>query len=891
MSESAGTSGDSPLLLGLSSLRRRALSAHASGDGYSANHICRVAVERLQRLRAPETISPNLLTEVRWVFSIWLHYFLDHELIWDLQSNRSPYSVLIDRLAVRQQGSPDHVLYSSLFLSLEQPTDRFSADKLMSLPRSWVESRSIAEEDSLAISLAIELCWLGDPSSDVWRILIDHFLSSAPEASFLASTLQTLRSRLESQSSLYTGVGEGSAMPIPPSGREDEATLTACWLSFLDCDWPKLDTAIQSLTKATRVEGAEYIPLFSLIHFSRFYRPGGDSQLLSLSRRLYGLSKQPGQMYQEYRSSRFLKNSLKLATGQDRNDDANQRWRSFVIAVHGQLAALRAWDFGRWVEAIGQHADSFLEVARSGDVNAAREGIARAAMSMRSLKRGSDPRLDAALSLVDRVDQKSLSDFVRWLLRRHPVGWQGVHRVLSDLSDAIPNELLPAVAQWTQSLTGKGTALYGWSVSYIGYWSRIIPFAENPSEVVESIRTLVLRDARSPAGWAVSSDTIIASIVAGSTETAREIIDSMIATDPISDKFDRLRRWQILLSAGLERSEVFDWYTDWLLTQPDCTPIDGELIRRVQDGVGPQETRDNSVIRDWMRSALIEHCSMVQAPSCPIPAMLPFNPAAVRLLTWPHAETSLLELLVTTIESPAIPLMQKPILIETLALLAHGADDDSVGVIAASAIRWLSEGVPGRILSSTDPTGRVQVQLGESAAASSAHLLLLECLLQRRPEVILDQIVEWIVPNALYVDTTLADRLFSLLVRIGMGPSSEGMACLGLSECIAERAAVSDPANCIEAFRYFLEPADGTSSLLAGAEDRVRTFLLRAWESRLVSLSTSVQARTRIAVASTLRSWEHLSKLDSKVSFPPALQSIKQTLASDNRGCIRWALR
>ena len=122
--------------------------------------------------------------------------------------------------------------------------------------------------------------------------------------------------------------------PINPEG---PVTIEHCWRAFLDCEWTLLDQLIRQLSSSTRTDESEYFPLFSLIHLSRFFRPVASQQALSLSRRAYSLSRQPAQIFTDFRSHSVTRNALRLSLQPNPVQGAFERWKCLVLAMMGQL--------------------------------------------------------------------------------------------------------------------------------------------------------------------------------------------------------------------------------------------------------------------------------------------------------------------------------------------------------------------------------------------------------------------------------------------------------------------------------------------------------------------------------------------------------------------------
>jgi len=441
---------------GLRFLRSSALSAHAAGDGFVVNHICRVAIRAIFRALGDSTGPvPIDLDDVRWVFCLWLHWLLDYELVIEASGRHSLHG-LLERMPKSRYSQHDFVVLSNLFSFLADPLSPFPASSFLELPDDWFEHRSEEPEDIALLSLSTEFAWYSNNNSAgvPWHNLVDNWLTKCPQGAPLATALKTLRRRLALQTELCQGVRQQVSSGIDGSASSNPfALFEQCWQAFLECEWENLDALIKELSSKTRVDASEYLPLFNLLHASRPFRPETDDQTVSLSRRFYGMSRQPAQVFHGFRAHNNTVNALHLKLQSDPHPGAIDLWKCLVLSMLEQLSALRSWDFGRWLQAIAQQGDYHLELARFGNADHAKRGVMCCVLSLRDPQKGKDSSYDDAILLLDHLTEEVRSELIRWLLARRPVEWRGAHRVLRELADSIPEDQAVDVARWTVQLS------------------------------------------------------------------------------------------------------------------------------------------------------------------------------------------------------------------------------------------------------------------------------------------------------------------------------------------------------------------------------------------------------------------------------------------------------
>jgi hypothetical protein len=903
MTDILSDKGELALLQGLQFLRSRARSAHAAGDGFVVNHVCRIAQRAISRsLGGPSEPLPIDLKDVRWVFCLWLHWLLGYELSLEAVGQHT-FRALLNRLPRSQHSEHDFIILTVMFNFLDDPTSSFQSQQALELPQEWFEQRSDELEDIALLSLSAEFAWFSNKSADApWKALLDDWLAKCRRESPLALALETLRRRLVIQSELCQG-GQHE-IDCEPSGLDPHATLplfAQCWQAFLECEWEQLDKLIAEVSTTTRVDASEYLPLFNLLHASRPFRPQSDDQSVSLSRRFYGMSRQPAQVFHSFRSHRNTETALRLRLQPDPNPGVLDRWECLVVSMLEQLSALRAWDLGRWLQAVGQQGDYHLELARFGNADHAKRAVMCYVLALHEPKKGKDSWFDDAILLLDRLGSEERSELVRWLLARRPVERRGAHRVIEELSDSISTDLIAEAARWTVQLSLGKKLLTGWSLTYLKFWSSILPYSEHRREIAEILLPAILRDAAISACWSMVADTLIICISELSLTDARTIIERMITPGAQSYPNQAPERWHIILNACLRRAELFNTYKQWMVEQPEFNAMTQFMIRRIESSQGwnlsPKDLQaapeDNKAVRDWMRMEMRDYFDRIlpeQGSLSTVQMTLPSQ--LVSWVSWPEDESELVESAINAVGMRDALVATKVGPLKALGFLALRLPGTSANRICDQAVVWLHSGVPGRGSPSIGgPDSIAQISGINSGSVFPAVLFLTDLCLSRSPGRIAEPVANWLHLHGTHQPSKTAHRIFLMMARLGLAPGSAHLDFIGISEAVVNQATAEDAAACIRSFRYLLAPSDGTIAVMLAGSLPARKLLLRLWEVRLAELAQNRLPSVRREVALTIKAWQDLEAEHPDLGSAEPLNDVLLGLSKDPRASVRHATR
>jgi hypothetical protein len=507
---------------------------------------------------------------------------------------------------------------------------------------------------------------------------------------------------------------------------------------------------------------------------------------------------------------------------------------------------------------------------------------------------GKDAWYDNALLLLDQLGEKDRSEFVLWLLARRPLEWLAAHGVLAELSDSISEELLPEVARWTVQITVTKKMLRGWSITYLGFWSRILPYAKYHRDFVGTLMPAILRDSASPLCWREATDSLIYCLRELPSSDALTIIDNMMSTSVPAGSDEDLVRWDIISNACFRRAELFDAYLDWLLKQPFCDPTGAYVIRRLEKTrdwqFSPAELQmhpeNNEEIRNWIRTEIRRYCDQKMPEAGRTSTVqMPFRPHCILYATWPDEETEIVDSLVKAVDMPDVLVTTKIGPLRALGYLVLRLPEVTADRICDEAIRWLHAGVTGREITFGGPHSIAQFQGPAHRATFTSVLFLADLVLCRAPGRVGDHIASWLLANGLRQPAGSEYLIFRMMARSGLASDNAHSSLASISEAVVDRAVN----ECILTFLYLLAPLDGTTSVIAAAPPATRKLFLGLWKLRLRELATHRLPSVRKAVGLALNAWQKLVTQHPEWGTDDDLEATRVMLTKDARASVRHA--
>ena len=884
MSEQPTEDRTSDLRKALDGLRGKAIEAHRAEDGAYVLHLCVAALDLIRRRGEGDGEIGLTLADVRWCFFLTVFWEMgDHALM----AVRRALAELPDRNE-GTYASHDRSVLRLLLTGLSSPLLELDASPVLDAPMDWFAERSKDIEDLTAFELLVEFMWFRDRDGLRWLELGRTLRERAKPDSPLAERMQKLEQRLAAQSALFRK-HESCELPAASSDPGDPRRLAPGWRHFNNCEWHELDEFIRKCTRDITVDHPLYLSLFHLVRESSFRRRGQDDQLLSLSRRSFALTRQPGLALKEIRWMRFYQKMVNLREAEQLGRRSTLA-ECLRIAMLNELSALRSWDLGLWHAAMRQQAHVFLEPTGADmDADDALAALKRGVLGLVSLE--NDSRFDRAIELLDTVPEEQRVALVKDLLAAPPVYSYRVHHLLAAMSDGIPETILTEVAQWCVELEMSPSETYGWRLTYLSFWHEVLPYTDQAPALIDILRPALLHVAGRPPAWRCASDTFVAALQYGQQGTAEALAEALMAGDGVDAK-DAERRYGILFDGCARRRELMGLCWGWLTTSHDGSPHAEHMLAHLEKGTSAGEAFDDEAFRSWLRNRTFElarRSDKVTDARLHVGGGL--NPGLFSWVTWPDPEEQLIEDLMSAVDSPNPDHALRINQLDVLAQLVEHGHLDNAQIIADRVADWLTE---GRIEVRDDPRSLFWL-LGYRERHVTAKLLTLaHALLLRRPDLMRAHLTRWVIERASSQPKETMDAAFRIAVRLAL--SSDGddtsipMALIGLSDAFATRA--EDDAPVVWSLGELFRAQGEDESVIAGAADTSMCRLLLAlWRPRLLELAASPKVEVRRAVASALKQWRIEAATNDAIDFDEDLGKALTHLTQDPRGRVRAAAK
>jgi len=391
----------------------------------------------------------------------------------------------------------------------------------------------------------------------------------------------------------------------------------------------------------------------------------------------------------------------------------------------------------------------------------------------------------------------------------------------------------------------------------------------------------------------------MASLREASLTDAQKVIDLMIGVNVQPNLPESLERWNIIFNVCLRRSQLFETYKPWLISEPEVNPITMYIIVRVENTqnwhLSPEDLQmvpeNNKEMRDWMRQQIRTYCDKIlpeQGRKTMI--QLSLSPRLILWVTWPDDESELVESSVKAVDLPEVLVLTKTGPLQALAFLALRLPDVTANRICDEAVRWLHDGVPGREITMGGPHSVLQFRGANYGSVFPAVLFLADLALSRAPSRVGEPVANWLLQHGLRQSAENAHRVFLMMARLGLAPDGDRFNFIGISEVVVNQAAADDPTACVRSFHYLLAPPDGTTAVVLATSLPARRLLFRLWDVRLRELADHRLPSVRAEVALTIRAWQDLENKHPDWGSTEGLDSIALKLSKDLRAGVRHAL-
>ena len=677
-------------------------------------HLCAVALERVRH--SPATERKLDLSEFRWAVFLGCYWLLDDWLSYLIND-------ALEKASTDEQSQWDRILVEFLLTTLRIPINFASTDELKQAPCAWLQARSNSTEDVAALTLALEITWYKDCQAGEWRELANAWIGGCSPNTLLRREIERVVGRLSLQSSFCASAALPDKSQLPADIAFDQKALVEAWRLFHNADFSELDTLLRELAGRIRVDSPIYPALFRAIHFSRIGREASESQFLSLSRRQFVESRQPAQACQQLRDERYEAGYSKIARMGFPDGAATERFTCFRMAMLNQLHSLRTWDIGGWLQGEKQRAQALLELSARGDIRFARGGVVGLKNSLGIPKPGEYPHFDLSIRLLDALPENERCALTFDLIASPRIAWSAAHRVLSEMSDAIPSDALVEVARWYVQVE-LDTYHSRWTHTRMEFWGDLLHWTDNAAQLIDILKPALLVKAADYRCWDDLHGTLCSAIIKGETGTSQEILVALLGVNCEQQHFNA-SRYSVLHNVVRHRPELADTARGWMASYVDKRQDQYELFMFRHLDAPPEIPIDDAVFRDWVRAgALAVGERTLQEQSGTFTLGIINYHSLIFQLTWPESESELTHKLIAVVNADYVPFANKTDPVACLAMLALRLPANESKDIVSATMNWLDQGIAGKELGHTGPLSTGQMRgLGPDAIVSAFAFL------------------------------------------------------------------------------------------------------------------------------------------------------------------------
>jgi len=919
----------------LAYLRNEARQAHRDGDGFLVNHTCAIALANCSKWSSERAESLDI-AETYWAIALAAYWLADGYML----------SVLKEVEDKSRPTDSDAQELSSLVKCLlgllDSPLSQdVEVDGLREPHFRWLRDDSAVESSAL-LCLLIEFLWLRGRADNAWQEIGDYWSERAPDA--VRSNLKKLMRRLESQRPLVDPESDASVEHTRP-GEPSEARRHDLWQNMLVGDWDRFDKSMRALAADEPFGSPVAQALYELE--MKFPEPiYGGVLVPEIALEAGPPSKRrmeaPTQNAPQERTDAGEKGKPRKAPGLDRRfGDARvvgiTRWQSHVysgrayafdrvrfdtccrqleylwrhgseaisesqrsscvrLALLSELSALRRWDVSSWLDSVGLQASVCLEAARHDDPahlwssNAMRLSVLGLSVGQR------DTLVTKTALALDKAPEEVRARVARMLAKTRPIEWYGAMTVLEWMSDAIPEHVLPEIAQWSVRVAEfPHNRLRGWKLFPLEFWGYILGRTQNTEKLCEILHPAMQRYASSPLVWSSDKQGALRKYLQNAPlPLAGETIDDMFKLASLDDSDDS-RRWGLAYEACMNRSDLRDRFKEALFSTAR-TPLEKYYARFVRDPDIPEGPVDDDELRSWCRQELMSQASVVtdRKEASPIPFGGGLNHRVLRLVVWRASDADIIDKLVQGAEDSRAYDHEASRFIHYLAGLSWNDSAEFAERLSGILVRWLEHPPQPRVFM---PRFRGKSETAAERESNPDVLYALSHLgvrlVSKCAQNVQDRLAEWASANVLQVPPHALGLGLFIAARIGLGlDGAGGVSVVETAVAYLNRAVnllLQDETEalqqCLRVLADITSPGIRDWTIDDATNHEAKSVLVRAFTRTILQSYRSSDPQVRLQCARVL------GNLESEGATPAQLSTCAKELRNDARARVRSAFR
>lgn len=856
-------------------------------------HLCSMAIETILEGKRNKSNSVCNLKDVKWAFILGMYWIFQDWFLYRVAE-------AIEHCEVDDDASVDKEFIVCIYNQLFEPFQTSASFGTLTVSREWIEVKCRpehgSEEDYLAITLAVELNWYCASESGEWNTSLNNWIEACPIDCQLRARLETLQARLRFQTGVFTGEAfkpqDPASLPISDPIQRD---LFSGWIAYHNCNWKQLNHVIDSLRRRISVDHIVFVPLFFLLHSSRYHRGNeAENQFASLPRMLFARSRQKQHMFQYVRELHAEELFAELAVlGFPQNAKAAERKACMRMAMMISLQALRDWNIGAWRTGMQLRARSLLELGLAGHTLVITQSLIDSVRAHSVPELGKDSRFLTAIRLLDCFTEEARINFVKALLISPRIEWRYVHKIFCEFADSIPEAVLPDVAQW--SLNAETTDLIEdlFTHTLLEFWGGILPRSAQGPQLVAQLAPVLKKAIINPSHWRDLEDVFVSAIICGTADVSEELASLLIST-PCEEPHWNDYRFSIvhtvLKSHGGMQDKLFGFAKSVAEKRNDIFHL--RLIEKLK----PQEQTPKSDLE--YRQKLINQIvtRIDERANLPGPSFSIGSPnffAMGGLVDWDDGASEVTEKVISAINSETVLLSDKGAYLAFLVCVVRTTSDDLKRRISTQAMTWLQGGVAGRQVGGPvgGPLSAIQISGSHEQGIAVALIFLVQECAICSAESIRSELTSWLLANAFYEfdsysEFHLLKTVFATVRACAKADDDRVSLIAGLATTLGTRILQSKPTHAVGAFHEIvLDECIADFELWADANKPWMRGILNQWVKILGALSTNIDPEVRRCVAAATFRWQQ-----TKLPHPVELLALKFHFEKDARMRVRLAI-
>jgi hypothetical protein len=662
-------------------LADHARNAHIAGDGLLVGLLCQTGLHQIADLAAEKKLL-LAFHEIAWmpIFALyWLvapteRYAIEQAL--RVFEHRTDEDVLLAQWIERYR------------ISVEQPLagDAGLSPKLEAFAWPNAFAKRSPEAETL-VSHLVELAWFHSPDDEHWKQIAEAWLRSAPAWTHdMLTALKTrllLQARLTAPSEQHALVSEGESEKL-----REHYDIAELWLLHLHGRSAAVCDAAERLSPFLSAESHRWRVVHDFIHFDSIYGPREDSQGVRLARRRRLSVETPLLVFHDERAER-LTNTLADLFRARSEGAASKRWDIYMLARLHELAALRLWDYGMWLEATRAQAQANLELAQWTNPDPVRtaHGLALAVRSFCANPPEKDSSVRKAIDTLEFATAGVLRRLGRNLLQTYPKQKHSAADLLEDLTDLLPAEIWPELAQWTLAYVHESSEhrTSGWKMAPATHWHWVLPVLSHESPVWATLQREVLNMGKLSLCWSREYGAFLERwLLFAPSMNSRELAEAM-TNHPETSPSECLSRAELLIEFEAWNPSLHGLYTRRLLPVAHSASEAVSLAKHLDEG--DIDSREE-ILRDRISKNVRE--AIVRATPTPDTKEFGFAPViGVDLVShWQTDDLPLLEELIGAVNSPNVLTECLPWLLTTIQLLVAAGPVDFATIVETHVTAW-----------------------------------------------------------------------------------------------------------------------------------------------------------------------------------------------------------